>query len=310
MYTFIVNPHSRSGLGQHIWDEVAAELKDRHISYEVFFTKYQKHATKYVKELTSDLQEHTIVVLGGDGTLNEVVRGITDYSLVTLGYIPTGSSNDFARALKLPTDPKKALDLILAPERIHPIDVGVLECPKRKHNFIVSTGIGYDAAICHQAVVSKLKVFFNKIKLGKLTYGGIAIYRLFVDPMVTMKITVDDQAPQVFEKTFFIACMNTPYEGGGFKFCPDAKPNDGLLDVIVVHHMTKKRIISLFPKAFSGKHVGISGVEMLRGKKIKIESSQALAVHTDGEPVFLQKHMTVTTAPKQLRVIMTNEPKE
>lgn len=306
MYNFIVNPHSRSGLGQHIWNEVSVILKEKQIPYEVFFTKFQKHATQYVKELTSDLQEHTLIVLGGDGTINEVISGITDYSLVTLGYIPTGSSNDFARGLGLPTDPQKALDNILNPGRIHPIDVGVLECPKRTHHFIVSTGIGYDAAICHQAVVSKLKVFFNKVKLGKLTYGGIALNRLFIDPAVTMQITVDDQMPQTFEKTFFVACMNTPYEGGGFKFCPDAKPNDGMLDVIVVHHMTKKRILTLFPKAYTGKHVGLSGIEILRGRKIHIESSQALAVHTDGEPVFLQKSMTATTAPVQLRIILTN----
>lgn len=306
MYTFIVNPHSRSGLGQHIWEEVAAILNARGIAYEVFFTKYQKHATQYTKELTGDGKEHIIVVLGGDGTINEVISGIMDYSLVTLGYIPTGSSNDFARGLHLPTEPKRALEHILHPERIRPIDVGVLECPKRTHHFLVSTGIGYDAAICHQAVVSKLKVFFNKIKLGKLTYGGIAVNRLFIDPSVTMKITVDDGEPQIFEKTFFVASMNTPYEGGGFKFCPDAKPDDGLLDVIIVHHMSKKRILMLFPKAYTGKHVGLSGIEILRGRKIRIESSQALAVHTDGEPVFLQKNITVTTAPKQLRVIVTN----
>lgn len=310
MYTFIVNPHSRSGLGQHIWQEISVALKERQVPYEVFFTKYQRHATQYVKQLTSDGKEHTIVVLGGDGSINEVVSGISDYSLVTLGYIPTGSSNDFARGMKLPTDPIAALENILHPGSIRSIDVGVLACPKRTHHFIVSTGIGYDAAICHQAVVSKLKVFFNKIKLGKLTYGGIAINRLFIDPTVTMKITIDDQEPVTFDETFFVACMNTPYEGGGFKFCPDAKPDDGLLDVMLVHHMSKSRILALFPKAYNGKHIGIRGVEMLRGHKIHIESSQALAVHTDGEPVFLQKDITVTTAPEQLRVIVTNESKE
>lgn len=307
MYTFIVNPHSRSGLGQHIWNEVSAILDAKQIPYEVFFTKYQKHATKYVAELTSDLKEHTLVVLGGDGTVNEVVSGIADFSFITLGYIPTGSSNDFARGLKLPTSPADALNNILNPGAIKPLDVGVLQCPKKKHYFAVSTGLGFDAAICHQAVVSKLKVFLNKIKLGKLTYVGIALNRLFIDPTVTMKLTIDDQPPLVFDNTYFIAVMNTPYEGGGFKFCPDAKSDDGILDVIVINNLTKKKVLALLPTAFSGNHVKFKGVSIYKGKNISIESSKALAVHTDGEPVFLQKNISVTTAPKQLKIITTNE---
>ena len=101
MYLFIVNPNSRSGLGRKVWNEVEVVLKEQNIDYQVFFTKYQRHAIQIVESLTSDGQEHTLVVLGGDGTIGEVLTGIVHPEKITLGYIPIGSGNDFARAAHL-----------------------------------------------------------------------------------------------------------------------------------------------------------------------------------------------------------------
>lgn len=95
MYHFIVNPNARSGLGQKVWSNLEIILKTRNIDYEVHFTKYQKHATMLTKKITSDGNEHTVVALGGDGTVNEVVNGIVDFDKTILGYIPIGSSNGF-----------------------------------------------------------------------------------------------------------------------------------------------------------------------------------------------------------------------
>ena len=112
MYTFIVNPHSRSGEGAKTWEEVHSILKEKHIPFEVHFTRYQKHATYIMRTLTLDSVSRTVVVLGGDGTINEAINGIEDFRHLTLGYIPTGSGNDFARGYSLPTNPRKALDCI------------------------------------------------------------------------------------------------------------------------------------------------------------------------------------------------------
>ena len=85
MYTFIVNPNARSGLGHRVWAEIERSLKERGTDYQVYFTKYQRHASAIAGELTSDLKAHTLIVLGGDGTVNEVMNGIADLSLVTFG---------------------------------------------------------------------------------------------------------------------------------------------------------------------------------------------------------------------------------
>lgn len=112
MYTFIANPNARSGRGILLWKQIEKILLEKEIAYNVLFTKYQHHATRLVHDLTSDGAPHTIVVLGGDGTLNEVIDGIRYLDKVTLGYIPLGSGNDFARGLGLPTDIHSALEQI------------------------------------------------------------------------------------------------------------------------------------------------------------------------------------------------------
>ena len=209
-YTFIVNPKSKSGRGGLIWNQVEPELKKRRIQYQVRFTKYEKEATKITSELTKDEKEYTIIVLGGDGTMDEVINGIRDCSKVTLGYIPTGSGNDFTRALKLPTDPKEALNNILNSRKRVLMDVGVMSCKEMTHRFAVSSGIGFDAAVCHQVAVSKLKVMLNKVKLGQLSYLAVALRRLFRDAHTRACVCLDGGETKSFENTYFVAVMNHP----------------------------------------------------------------------------------------------------
>ena len=117
MYTFIVNPNAKTGLGYQVWSSLEAILKEKSVNYQVFFTKYQKHATRLAQKLTQESGAKTLIVLGGDGTINEVINGIEDLTDTVLGYIPIGSSNDFARGMGLSTDPIQALKHILSPER-------------------------------------------------------------------------------------------------------------------------------------------------------------------------------------------------
>ena len=150
MYTFIVNPNARTGLGHQVWSELEAELQAQNIQYQVFFTKYQNHATKITRELTNTSEPCTLVVLGGDGTINEVIDGIENFSSVTLGYIPIGSSNDFSRGMCLSSDSKTALKHILSPTDFSYINIGNLEYGSVKRRFAVSAGIGFDAQVCHK----------------------------------------------------------------------------------------------------------------------------------------------------------------
>lgn len=204
-YIFIVNPKSRTGQGELLWSQLEPELKKRRVSYEVRMTGRKKDAERIATEITADEEEHTMIVLGGDGSLNEVINGIKNPSKVTLGYIPTGSSNDFARGMGIPKDAKKALELILNSEKIEKLDVGELVLGGKRRRFLVSAGMGFDAAVCHEVCISKWKKILNRLKLGKLSYAVVALNRLLKDQPVRMEIRLDDGSVHRFERAYFAA---------------------------------------------------------------------------------------------------------
>lgn len=90
----------------------------------------------------------------------------------------------------------------------------------------------------------------NLLKIGKLSYAVVAMDRIIKDLPVKLELTMDDGSTKVFEKTYFAAFMNLPYEGGGFKFCPEAFGSDGFLDIMVVANLSKFKILCLLPTAF------------------------------------------------------------
>ena len=126
MYHFIANPNARSGQGHALREKIKLKLIAEHIDYQIHFTHHRHHATEIAAELTASGDPVTIVVLGGDGSVDEVICGLQNLSLVTLGYIPIGSGNDFGRGLALPSDTMKALDLVLHSEQTRKINLGVL----------------------------------------------------------------------------------------------------------------------------------------------------------------------------------------
>ncbi|MBQ0039941.1 MAG: hypothetical protein KBS64_05900, partial [Treponema sp.] len=179
MYHFIVNPVSRSGKGLKLWQKkIEPELKARGIEYSLEFSKERGDVTRITKEISlkaANEKKCTIVILGGDGTVNDAVQGIKDFDNTTLAYIPTGSSNDFARDLGLSKNVKKNLNRILESKEAVLMDIGQVETERGTRRFAVSSGIGFDGAVCQKSVHSILKKRLNKIGLGKLTYLGIAL---------------------------------------------------------------------------------------------------------------------------------------
>ncbi len=279
----------------------------RKIAYTVLFTTPECGAAETVRRFTEDRQRHTLIVLGGDGTINEVVNGIADLSKITLGYIPTGSGNDFTRVLNLPTKPLAALEVILNPERLISIDIGYVEIDSVPRKFAVSAGIGFDASVCHYVEKSPLKSFLNRIKLGNFIYTGVALKRLFLDSLVDVELILDNGEPQHFTNVYFAACMNHPYEGGGFLFCPDAKTDDGMLDVIVASNLSRLKVLFVLPTAFFGKHTGFSGVDIFKCRKAEIRVRDSCPVHTDGEPVAFAECLKAEICKEQIFLMAPQE---
>lgn len=303
MYYFIINPSSRSGEGRTIWRKVRNILDGRNLSYEFYFTRTSGHGTRLARQLAPRLSGHCLVIIGGDGTVNEVLNGLDAARDVTVGYIPTGSGNDFARGLGISSNPGEALAAILHPSCIRQIDLGYVRTPRKTAAFGISSGLGYDAEICYQVSHSPLKKVLNRLHLGNLIYALTALKLLLTYAPCSMDITVDGQR-HTFRKVYFLAAMNLPYEGGGFRFCPNADPEDGILDCLVVHDMHPLKILLLFPTAYLGKHARFSGVTLLRGKRIHVRSREPEKIHRDGEFSGISDDVVFQTGEGRIRLVI------
>lgn len=308
MYHIIVNPAAKSGHGGKIWARLEPILQAKRVEYDVVFSKRAGHVTHYVRELTAAVTDAPlrIIVLGGDGTLNETLQGISNFDNVELGYIPAGSSNDMARDLQLPANPRDILEIILSGQTHRTVDIGEMSAKEsdRKRYFAVSSGIGFDAAVCEQALSSRWKNAFNKIGLGKLTYLAIALKLIITAKKVACNIYLDENEPVHYRKFLFAAAMVHQYEGGGFKFCPGADATDGWFDICVVGSLPKAIILIALPTAFAGKHFIFPGIDRYRCKTIRIETSAPLWLHTDGEVETSARAVAMTCLYQKLHLMV------
>ncbi len=329
MYHIIVNPYSKSGLGKKIWEKIEPVLTEREIRYQVVFSKSPKHVSEVIRRLTEAHAEKKmqsgeaeeplkLIILGGDGTLNEVINSIADFNDILVGYIPTGSSNDFARDLELPKDPLEILDTILKGETVRKLDIGNVHYDsysepisrlqasefKEEHRFDVSAGIGFDAAVCEEALVSAPKTILNRIGLGKLTYLVIALRQVFGSSRLSCDLILDDDSRIHLDHMLFIAFMIHRYEGGGFKFCPEADATDGIIDLCVVGNVSRATFLIALPSGFKGTHYRFNGIDHYRAKKAVIHTEEPLWVHTDGEVSVKSDAITVTCSRQALRMLM------
>ena len=308
MYHFIINPKSSSGRGIRFWWSVKDELDKQKIVYNAVFTKHPGHATELAKQIC---EEYTgiknLVILGGDGTVNEVINGINNYSEVLLGYIPSGSSNDLARSLRIPKDPIEALSHILKPTKFKYLDHGqitFLDKEQTPRKFACSSGMGYDAAVCLEVQESPLKKSLNRFGAGKFVYIAIAIKQVLTAPRINATISVDGSTKETFKKVLLISSMIHKYEGGGLLMAPNADPTDGKLTVTLVHGLSKAKVFVLLPTIFTGKHIKYRGVETFHCSQIELQTDVNTAVHTDGEVPSVCSHIKIESVHEQIRMIL------
>ena len=315
MYDIIINPASRSGRGQEYWDRLKPYLEEHQLPFRAHISSHSGHIAQIMRELTKDLTDDSavlpVIVLGGDGTVNEALQGISRFDKVALSYIPTGSSNDFARDLGISKDPIEALEQILHNPTRKRIDIGSVEykdCRKpdpetEKRYFAVSCGMGYDAAICQEARYSKIKQILNRCGLGKLTYLIVALKQLACAKSISAKFTIGANEPIKLRKLLFLSGMNHQYEGGGFMFAPGADDQDGLLDLCCVAGVSKLKVLCVLPTAYKGKHFWFRGVDDYHTTEYHLKTSAPMWLHTDGEIPALTDSIHVICLKEVLEIV-------
>ena len=307
MYHFIVNPCSRTGKAAKVWQELEQVLKQKNVEYRAYFTERPGHATELAAAICAENPgEKHIITVGGDGTSNEVINGLSDYSDVVYGCIPTGSGNDLVRGLGLPSDPLAVLDRILAGDNIRPVDHGILQyfdgTPDRR--FDVSSGFGYDADVCFEVQVTPLKRILNRLGLGKLCYYIIAAKQIFALKPRPATLLIDGKETLHYDRLLFCASMIQPYEGGGLKLAPSADNADRKLTLVIVHDVSKLKLFLVLPSVLISKHTGIKGVEIFDCDSVEITSDDARSLHTDGETVGIKDHVRLSCTPEQIRMYL------
>ncbi len=302
MYYFIINPNARSRMGIAVWKELKEILLEKGVPFREFITKNSIEAQEIVKKISSLGYPVSVVVLGGDGTLHRVLSSLNNQNHVTLGYIPIGSSNDFARGMRWSRDFKERLQRLLEASDFCQIDYGCLESENEKEKFIVSAGVGFDAAVCEMANHSKIKKLLNRFKLGKLTYLQIGLSALWKTPLFEAELILDYKKYS-YDEVLFISVHNLPYEGGGLPFCPDADPQDGFLDVCVVAGLSKKRMPGVLMKVPSGKHINCENVYIHRCKTITVQLQQPQYIHMDGEVPGKRSKIIISVTDNQIKMI-------
>ncbi|AXF57823.1 diacylglycerol kinase family lipid kinase [Salicibibacter kimchii] len=291
MYHFIVNKVSGNGRGLTIWKNVEKMLTAKQINFRVFFTKYPSHATEISKEVKTGV----IIVIGGDGTIHEVINGLIR-SNIPMGIIPAGSGNDFARALDIPSNAEEAFEWILKGEQ-RTVDIGRVE----DRSCATVIGIGFDGKVAQTVNASKTKKWMNFFRLGKITYI-ISVFRVLLGfQPADISIKIDDKTEKMTD-VWLVAVANFPYYAGGMAICPNAKGNDGYLELCVVQGMSKFQFVRAFPGVFKGKHVSHPSIKMRTGKQIEISSSSAMIVHGDGE-IIGETPININVEEKALHVI-------
>ena len=309
MLYFIVNETSRSGKARQIWKDIQQSLIKTDVAYEYMVTQGRNHATKLASEISQRPEDNIcIVVIGGDGTMNEVINGIADFDKVRFGIIPTGSGNDFGGGLDLPKSPEENLQRIISSykageDSYRAVDMGLVRWGQnQKKLFGISSGIGLDAIVCKKALSSKLKNVLNKLGLGSLTYVLLTIITLFSMKTADFEISYDNNK-RILKKTIFAAAMNLRAEGGGVPMAPDANPYDGKLSISSASGIPKWITFLCLPFLVAGKHTHIKGFNLVSCEEAVIHASQIMTLHADGEYVSDVTDLTFGVYPQKLRLM-------
>ena len=320
MYYFIVNYTGGSGNARRTWNRVHYLLNEKNIEYKAYVTKKQGHAKKLAEKISSfEDDDIRLIVVGGDGTINEVLNGVTDFSKIRFGIIPTGSGNDFARGMGLPVDTIRVLDIILNSIEGKTIDLGeVVTGDGDRRIFGISSGIGLDAIVCKKTINSKLKKVLNKLRIGKLTYLFLTVSSLFsmqtYDVKVQMKLSdktkmvdgfeTEDIEEIDFSKLIFLAAMNMTAEGGGVPMCPSALNDDGKISICAASGITKFKAFFTLPKLVKAKHEGKKGFLHKDVESLILDADREMVLHADGEYVGDVKHIEIRVLKNVLNVLV------
>ena len=290
---FVVNPISGTQGKKAILKWIDERIDRSIYDYSIVRTEYAGHASIIAKEAARDGLD-IVVSIGGDGTINEIGRSLV-HTNTALGIIPCGSGNGLARHLRIPMEPKAAIEIINQGDKCC-IDYGKIN----NIPFFCTCGVGFDAFV-------SLK-FADSGKRGLLTYLENTLHESLVYQPETYEI--ENEEGTMKYKAFLIACGNASQYGNNAYITPQASLTDGLMDITIMEPFTVLDVPSLSFQLFNKTIDQNSRIKTMRAKKIKIHRTKEGVLHFDGDPLMAGKELEVEIIPKGLHVIASVKKKK
>ena len=286
----LVNPSAGGGRAGRALDGVRAALDRVDVAHRVVTTTSVEHGRTAAASAAAEGAR--VIVMSGDGLIGQVGGELAGTGAV-MGVIPGGRGNDLARVLGIPTDVEGAIAVLTA-GATRDIDVG--EVNGARFLGIASCGFDSDAnRIANQA---------RRVR-GPLVYAYAALRALSAWRPARFRLEADGQRFEVVGYT--VAAANSRAYGGGMFIAPDAELDDGLLDVVTVGDVSKRRFLQGLPAVFRGEHVARPEVSVRRCAELRIEADRPFTVYADGDPIA-ELPATVRLLPRALRVIAPPAP--
>ena len=283
----IANPRAGHGKGEENIARLEDLIRRRGLDCQTIRTERPGHATEIAERAVADADPR-VAVMGGDGTTGEVVEALAGTS-TELALLSVGTGNDVARSLQLPyNDLERGLD-VAVDGAARPIDVG----RDRERHFVSVLGLGFPAVVADEAnratwLKGPPAFFFSVYK---------ALHRMRAAPL---RIELDGETME--RDCVAVMIHNTPFTGGGLRMAPEARVDDGQLDVVIVEEIGRLDLMRTFPRAYSGRHLEHGSFSVHRARSIRISSAVPMPKMFDGD-LHGRTPVDVSVVPAGLRLV-------
>jgi YegS/Rv2252/BmrU family lipid kinase len=301
----IVNPRSGRGLNEAKWARVRGALIDGLGELDSAFTGAPRDAAAIARR-EAEAGRRLIVALGGDGTISEVANGILEAGAgarTELGIVPRGTGGDFRRTLELPHDITEAARRIRE-ATARAVDAGRVrfrghDGQQVVHHFVNVASFGFSSTVATRANASS-KRFGGRVAFFAATLRALVSY-----DNTDVWVTVGDK-PRERRRVLMAAVGNGRFFGGGMKICPEARIDDGALELVTVGDFSKGEILANIGRLYEGTHVELESVESARVTRVEVEPVEAEAripLELDGEtPGHLPAVFEILPAALRIRL--------
>jgi len=297
-YIFLINPISGTKKKENFSQKIAQTCKERNVHFEILPTSLTGNYDYVIEKINEDAITH-VVIVGGDGTVNQILNALQNCKVV-FGIIPAGSGNGLALAAGIPKNLAESIETIF--------DGSIIEIDTFTVNNQFScllSGLGFDATVAHN--------FAKNTTRGLFTYTKESIIQYFKARPYTFSLQID--GIPLYIEAFFISIANSNQFGNNVTIAPKANLSDGLLDIVIVQKMNKLKLPFALIKQIRGNNklqqlvedMQTKNIIYLQSAKLTIENPMYAPLHIDGDPKQTAEKIDIAVRPNTVQLICPNK---